>query len=40
MKTIRIDAATMARRVARYADLKPLPVQSNPRIPQAARDVV
>lgn len=40
MKTIRIDEASMARRVARYADLKPLPVQSNPRIPQAARDVV
>ena len=40
MKTIRIDAATMATRVARYADLKPLPAQVNPRIPQAARDVV
>jgi len=40
MKTIRIDDATMARRVARYRELKPLPVQENPRIPQAARDVV
>jgi len=40
MKTTRIDDATMARRVARYGDLKPLPVQSNPRIPQAARDVI
>jgi len=40
MKTIRIDAATMARRVARYGELQPLPVQMDPRIPQAARDVV
>ena len=40
MKTIRIDEATMARRVARYRALQALPVQENPRIPQAARDVV
>jgi hypothetical protein len=40
MKTIRIDAATMAQRVARYSALAPLPVQMDPRIPQAARDVV
>jgi len=40
MKTIRIDAATMARRVARYAALRPLPVQDDARIPLAARDVV
>lgn len=40
MKTIRIDEATMAKRVARYGELEPLPVQSNPRIPQAARDVI
>ncbi|HEX4330235.1 MAG TPA: cupin domain-containing protein [Burkholderiales bacterium] len=40
MKTIRIDAATMAQRVARYGGLEPLPVQMDPRIPQAARDVV
>lgn len=40
MKTIRIDAATMARRIARYRDLEPLPIQSNPAIPLAARDVV
>ncbi|MDB5807127.1 MAG: hypothetical protein JWN73_4449 [Betaproteobacteria bacterium] len=40
MKTVRIDDSTMARRVARYRELEPLPVQMNPRIPQAARDVV
>ncbi|HEY4373504.1 MAG TPA: cupin domain-containing protein [Burkholderiales bacterium] len=40
MKTVRIDDTTMARRVARYRALAPLPVQMDPRIPQAARDVV
>lgn len=40
MKTVRIDDTTMARRVARYRRLAPLPVQMDPRIPQAARDVV
>lgn len=40
MKTLRIDQETMARRVARYRELAPLPVQMDPRIPQAARDVV
>lgn len=40
MKTIRIDDDAMARRVARYRELTPLPVQMDPRIPQAARDVV
>ena len=40
MKTIHIDDATMARRVARYSALKPLPVQDDARIPQAARDVI
>lgn len=40
MKTLRIDAATMGKRIARYGDLAPLPIQSNPAIPLAARDVV
>ena len=40
MKTIHIDDATMAQRVARYRELKPLPVQQNANIPQAARDVI
>ena len=40
MKTVHIDETTMARRIARFAELQPLPVQMDPRIPQAARDVV
>jgi len=40
MKTIHIDDATMAQRVARYQHLEPLPVQQNPNIPLAARDVI
>lgn len=40
MKTIRIDAAAMARRIARFRELAPLPVQQNAAVPQAARDVV
>jgi quercetin dioxygenase-like cupin family protein len=40
MKTIHIDDATMAQRVARYRELEPLPVQQNANIPQAARDVI
>lgn len=40
MKTIHIDDVTMAQRVARYRELKPLPVQQNANIPQAARDVI
>jgi quercetin dioxygenase-like cupin family protein len=40
MKTVHIDDSTMARRIARYRELAPLPVQMDPRIPQVARDVV
>lgn len=39
MKTIRISAREMAKRIARYGELKPLPIQ-NPSIPEKARDVV
>lgn len=39
MKTITVSAAEMGRRIARYRDLKPLPIQSSD-IPLAARDVV
>ena len=39
MKTIRMSAAQMQKRIARYAALQPLPIQ-NPSIPEKARDVV
>ncbi len=39
MKTIRISNEEMEKRIARYQDLKPLPVQ-NESIPEPARDVV
>ncbi len=35
-----ISAEEMARRVSRYEQLKPLPVQASNQVPQAARDVV
>jgi len=40
MKTIHISAEQMAKRVARFAQLKPLPAQTNPDIPQAAADEI
>jgi len=39
MKTIRISAQDMQQRIARYRELKPLPIQQSA-IPLAARDVV
>jgi quercetin dioxygenase-like cupin family protein len=39
MKTIRISAAQMKQRIARFRELKPLPIQ-NAAIPEKARDVV
>ena len=39
MKTIRISKSEMAKRIARYARLEPLPIQQS-EIPLAARDVV
>lgn len=40
MKTIRISADDMGKRVSRFNALKPLPLQSNSKIPLDARDVV
>jgi quercetin dioxygenase-like cupin family protein len=39
MKTIRMSREQMEKRIARFAGLKPLPIQ-NPSIPEKARDVV
>src|SRR3954468_579675 len=39
MKTIRLSAHEMQKRIARYSELKPLPIQQSD-IPLAARDVV
>ncbi len=40
MKTIRISAAEMKKRVSRFNALQPLPIQANSTIPLEARDVV
>lgn len=40
MKTLHISPGVMARRVARFNGLNPLPIQQNASVPQAARDVV
>ena len=39
MNTIRMSGQQMAKRIARYRELQPLPIQ-NPSIPEKARDVV
>ena len=39
MKTIRMSDEQMRKRIARYGQLNPLPIQ-NPSIPETARDVV
>ena len=39
MKTMQVSKQDMERRIARFASLKPLPIQ-NPSIPEKARDVV
>src|SRR5688572_3818192 len=39
MKTIRISQQEMEKRIARFENLKPLPIQ-NPSIPEKARDVI
>ncbi len=40
IKTAHIDDETMSRRVARFSQLRPLPVQRGADIPQAALDIV
>lgn len=40
MQSLHIPPHEMQARVSRFADLKPLPVQSSRDVPQAARDVV
>lgn len=40
MKTISITPEEMGTRVSRFAELKPLPVQTDPDIPLAANDIV
>jgi quercetin dioxygenase-like cupin family protein len=39
VKTIQISTEEMQKRIARYRELKPLPIQ-NPSIPEKARDVI
>ncbi len=40
MKTIKLSQTEMARRISRFEDLEPLPVQRDSEIPQAAKDMV
>ena len=40
MKTLKITKSTMEKRVSRFADLKPLPIQIDKNIPQAGKDIV
>ena len=40
MKTIEITRDEMQSRISRYGELKPLPIQQDPEIPQEASDVV
>ena len=40
MKTIHVSGAQMAARIARFGELKPLPVQNNPDVPLAAADMI
>ena len=40
MKTLKITKPTMEKRVSRFAELKPLPIQIDKDIPQAGKDIV
>ena len=40
MKTLKITKSTMEKRVSRFAELKPLPIQIDKKIPQAGKDIV
>ena len=40
MKTLKISKQTMEKRVSRFAELKPLPIQIDKVIPQAGKDIV
>ena len=40
MKTIEITPTEMESRVSRFGELKPLPIQQDPEIPQEANDIV
>ena len=40
IKTHSIDEATMAQRIARFSELKALPVQRDAQLPRAALDIV
>lgn len=40
MRTIEFSAAEMAKRIARFKDLVPLPTQTDARVPLAAKDIV
>ena len=40
MKTLKIIKPTMEKRVSRFSELKPLPIQIDKDIPQAGKDIV
>ena len=40
MKTLKITKLTMEKRVSRFTELKPLPIQIDENIPQKGKDIV
>ena len=40
MKTLKVTQSTMGKRVSRFLDLEPLPIQIDKTIPQAGKDIV
>ena len=40
MKTLKITKPTMEKRVSRFAELQPLPIQIDKDIPQEGKDIV
>ena len=40
MKTLKLSKATMEKRVSKFAELEPLPIQIDKTVPQAGKDIV
>ena len=40
MKTLKLTQSTMEKRISRFLDLEPLPIQIDETIPQAGKDIV
>ena len=40
MKTLRLSKSTMEKRVSKFVELEPLPIQIDKTVPQAGKDIV